>query len=245
MANEPEPHTGGGRYQRRHPARQHQITDRDVEILKWITRHGVVTPDLVAKQFFWRAEEKRAGTRAAYQRLAALWRLDLVLRDHPFARHPDVIRVTRQGAKLADVGLKPANLVLAELKHTLGVVLLVEGLARQMGAEYETERELRAQRYRLQNEGVDISQGRCPDAILRIPAKGPGAQGIKRVALELDLSRKERRAMEKMIHQYDQEPDVDAVWWYVPPARVEHAKSVVADLNATDRFWVLEWRAPT
>jgi hypothetical protein len=41
--------------------------------------------------------------------------------------------------------------------------------------------------------------------------------------------------MDRMIHQYDQEDEIDEVWWYVIPARMERTRSVVSDLAAGDR----------
>lgn len=219
-----------------------QLTDRDVEILRWIATHGVVTAELVARRFFWRPKEKAPGIWACYRRLAALQRLGLILRDKPFAKEPAVLRVTREGARIADVGLRPAPLVLSELRHTLAVVLLAEGLRAQHKAELTTERQLRAERYRMRREGHDTSQGRTPDALLRVPVS---AKKVQRIAVELDLSRKDRRAMERMINQYDQEPDVDLIWWYVRPHRLKPAKEVVRQLAAQDRFEVREWPGPT
>src|SRR5712691_9484646 len=116
-----------------------QLTDRDLEILRWIARHGVVTAELVARRFFWRPKEKRAGVWAAYRRLHALHELGLLITDKPFARSPAVLRVTREGARIADVGLRPAPLVLSELRHTLAVVSLGEFLVHEHpGAELVT-----------------------------------------------------------------------------------------------------------
>jgi hypothetical protein len=211
-----------------------------------MTRHGVVTTELVGRRFFWRPETKTYGKWAAYRRLAAMERLGPILRDKPFANEPSVLRVTREGARIADVGIRPAPLVLSELRHTLAVVLLAEALtAQHPGSELLTERELRAERYRLRTQRVDTSLGRTPDALLRIRRKGRGAQAVKRVAVELDLTRKDRRAMERMIHQYDQEDEIDEVWWYVIPARMERTRIVVSDLAAADRFEVREWRGRT
>src|SRR4051794_32203891 len=138
----------GGRRSSRWPQGP-QIMDRDVEILRWITRHGVVTAELVGRRFFWRTDLKSYGKWAAYRRLAALENLKLILRDKPFAREPEVVRVTREGARIADVGIRPAPLVLSELRHSLAIVLLSELLAAQHpGCELMTERELRADRYR-------------------------------------------------------------------------------------------------
>ena len=224
-----------------------QLTERDIEILRWITRHGVVTAELVARCFFWRPDERTYGRWAAYRRLAALRELGLILSDKPFAHEPAVLRVTREGARLADVGLYPAPLVLSQLRHTLAVVGLAEFLlAQHHGAELLTERELRAQRYRERRNGADTSRGRTPDALLRIPVEGrgkgegKGAPQVVTVAVELDLTRKDRRALERMVRQYDHER-VDAVWWYVTANRVDRTQEIVARLDADDRVEVRPW----
>jgi hypothetical protein len=220
-----------------------QLTERDAEILRWMTRHGVVTAELVGRRFFFRGPKADDyGKWAAYRRVRALQDLGLVLSDKPYANAPAALRVTREGARIADVGLRPAPLVLSELRHSLAVVWLTEYLlAEHRGAELTTERELRAQRYReLREGGRKAEQGRAPDALLRIPAKGAGAQGVMTVAVELDLTRKDRRAMERMVRQYDRER-VDRVWWYVTSARLERTRALVRELRADDRIEVREW----
>jgi hypothetical protein len=207
-----------------------------------MTRHGVVTAELVGRRFFWHKERNDYGKWAAYRRIRALQDLGLVLSDKPYAHEPAALRVTREGARIADVGLRPAPLVVAELRHSLAVVALAEYLlAEHPGAELVTERELRAQRYRELRSGErQAEHGRAPDALLRIPTKGPGAQGVTTVAVELDLSRKDRRAMERIVRQYDRER-VDRVWWYVTSARLERTRALVRELRADDRIEVREW----
>jgi hypothetical protein len=212
-----------------------------------MTRHGVVTTELVGRRFFWRPSKKDYGKWAAYRRLRILRELGLVLSNKPFADRPAVLRVTREGARIADVGLRPAPLVLSELRHSLAVVGLTEYLlAENAGAELTTERELRAQRYRELRDGVrEVEEGRASDALLRIRADDASAQGVMTVAVELDLSRKDRRAMDRMIRQYDYENDIDQIWWYVMSGRVARTRAVVSDLNAEDRIEVRTWRGPT
>lgn len=216
------------------------LTERDGDILRWITRHGVVTPELVGRRFFWRPEHASYGKWAAYRRLRALRDLGLVVAMRPIGLPTDVLRVTPTGARLADVGLEPATVVLAELHHTLCVVWLGEYLlAHHPGSDLTTERELWAERYRQRYiEGSSSDLGRIPDAILRLPANAGGERKV--VAIELDLSRKERRVLETMIARYDHTP-VDAVWWYVTPTRVARIQALVAELGATDRFAVMPW----
>jgi hypothetical protein len=233
-----------GRRASARPARGPQLTERDGEIIRWITRHGVVTTELVGRRFFWRPHKKDYGKWAAYRRLRALRELGMLLSNKPFTDLPAVLRVTREGARIADVGLRPAPLVLSELRHSLAVVWLTEYLlAENAGAELTTERELRAQRYRELRDGArDVEEGRAPDALLRIPQNDAGAMAV---AVELDLSRKDRRAMDRMIRQYDYENDIDKVWWYVMQGRVARTRALVSELNAGDRFEVRQWRAPT
>jgi hypothetical protein len=229
----------GGAGRRREPV----LTDRDEEILRWTTRHGVVTVELIGRRFFWRPERKEHGKWAAYRRVRALRELGLLIGDKPWANQPEVLRVTREGARIADVGLRPAPLVLSQLRHSLALVTLTERLLfANKGAELTTERELRAQRYRELREGKrPPEQGRAPDGILRIPAKGAGAQGVMTVAIELDLTRKDRRAMERMIRQYDRER-VDRVWWYVLGVRLERTRELVRSMRAEQRVEVFAWR---
>jgi hypothetical protein len=224
-----------------------QLTERDREIIRWMTRHGVVTAELVGRRFFWRSTANDYGKWAAYRRVRALRKLGLILSDKPFADLPAVLRVTREGARIANVGLRPAPLVLSELRHSLAVVWLTEYLlADNAGAELTTERELRAQRYRELRDGTrEAEEGRAADALLRIPRTGPGAERITTVAIELDLTRKDRRAMDRMVRQYDHENDIAKVWWYVMPGRVERTRALVSELNAEDRFEVRQWRGPT
>jgi hypothetical protein len=201
-----------------------------------MTRHGIVTAELVGRRFFWRPDQTTYGKWAAYRRLRALRDLGLVLRDKPYAQRPAALRVTREGARIANIGLRPAPLVLSELDHTIAVVWLTEYLlAEHPGAELTTERELRAQRYReLRDGNRQTERGRTPDALLRLPDKS------LTVAVELDRSRKDRRAMERMIRQYDYE-NVDQIWWYVKARRVDRTRAVVRELRADDRIEVRPW----
>ena len=224
--------------------RRHQLVDRDVEILRWIARHGVVTTDLVARRFFWRQDIGRPGTRAAYRRVRILEGLGLVLRDRPFVWAADVLRISGQGARVADVGLRPAPLVLAELRHTILVVWVTEYLlARIPGAELVTERELRAQRYRERlAEDVPTDRGRIPDALLRVPVILPFS-APQTIALELDRVRKDSRTMVHIIRDYNRNLDVDLVWWFVSAGRVERVRELVRGQGAQHRIQV--WEVPT
>jgi hypothetical protein len=81
------------------------VTDRDLEIIRWIGQHGMVTPRQVAVHFFSRPD-KTVGTWAAYRRLRILEDMGLLQRDHTFWREPQVLRITNAATRFAD--LRPA-----------------------------------------------------------------------------------------------------------------------------------------
>ena len=222
-------HAAAGRQRRWVPVPKGlQLTDRDLEILAWIGRHGVVTPEQVAAHFFGR-DGGGTGKWAAYRRLRKLTSAKLLRRDSTFWRSPHVLRLTRQGAELADVDLQPAHLVLAEVHHTLGVVDLTEKLlAEHRGVKLETEREIRAERRRELADGQrQPGRGRIPDAVLHL------ASGHKAIAIELDITPKRRRDIEAILAAYLQEK-YDAVWWYVAPKNLERVREVVRENRADD-----------
>src|SRR4051794_10647067 len=82
-----------------------QLTDRDIEMLRWITANGVVNAHLVGLKFFYRPEEGQVGQRAAYRRLNALCRVGLILDQREYGAPEKVVRATPLGARVADVGV--------------------------------------------------------------------------------------------------------------------------------------------
>ena len=76
-----------------------QVTPRDRLMLAWIGRHGIVTPDQVARRYFL-GSDGVVGKRAACRRLLKLEICGLVQRDATsLYRSPQVIRITRAGAR--------------------------------------------------------------------------------------------------------------------------------------------------
>jgi hypothetical protein len=214
-----------------------QITDRDVEILGWVATHGVVTVAQIARRFF----PPASGLSAAQRRVRKLCHADppLLSSTRTFWKQPPVIRVTRPGADLADVGLNPAHLVLAEVHHALAVVDLAEQtLPRLPGSTVETERQLRAARLRERREGKRKATGRIPDFQLHLLA-GPGVRA-ELIAVELDLSPKREATIAAIVRAY-QGARVDGVWWYVLPRRVAHMTDIIKRLRADDFIEVRSW----
>ncbi len=208
-----------------------ELTPRDEQILRWLGRHGTVTAEQVARRFF-------TSLWSAYRRLRKLERLDLIRRDPTHWKEPFVLRLTPLGARVAAVGLAPAELVLAEVHHALALVDLTETLlAEHPGAELTTEREIRAARYRARRAGEEVPAGRIPDALLRL---GTGL----RVAIELDLTTKATRDATQVVQAYQRScilGDLSALWWYVAPGAAGRLRALVTEHEATDCIEVREW----
>jgi len=203
-----------------------RMTDRDIEILTWVGRHGVVTPQQVARKFF--VHDGQVAQKRAYRRLAKLEELALIRRDRPFARHPDVIRLRSRGSALATTDLAPARYVLREIAHELAVVDLVEELlAKNRGAALLTGREIRRQRLGERLDGTRrVGRGRIPDAVLTLKSG-------KTVAIELQLAPRRARDDQAVLEGYVQER-FDQVWWYVPESAMERVRDLVKSRRADD-----------
>jgi len=195
-------------------------------MLRWIGRHGIVTADQVAHRFF-RRNDGTVGQGAAYRRLRKLRELDLLRSDHTFYMEPSVLRLTTKGARLADVGVGPARLILAEVHHSLALVDLIEELLSQHpGAMVETERELRIERRgELASGRRRPGRGRMPDGIL--------LNRGTRTALELDLTAKRSNDLERILRTYLTE-SYDAIWWYVRPRVAPRLAEIVRRNRADD-----------
>jgi hypothetical protein len=196
-----------------------------------------VTADQVSARFFSR-DGGTLGQWASYRRLRKLEQLRLVRRDATFWKWPAVLRLTAPGVRIAELDLSPAHLVLAEVRHTLGLVDLTEKLlCDNAGATLTTEREIRALRFReLAEKKRRPGYGRIPDGILHL------ANG-RTVAVELDLTSKRQRDIERIIGGYKQE-HYDAVWWFVRPTLINRLRSVVLATRADDFIDVRIWTMP-
>ena len=206
-------------------ARRVELTDRDIEILTWITRHGIVTVEQIARRFF----PGTSGIHAAQRRIRKLAAVHppVIRRDRTFWRYPTVIRVTASGANLTGCDLRPARLVLAEVAHSLAIVDLTEQLLRDHpGATVITERERRAERYRDKRTGGRRATGRIPDGVLVTHASP-----AKETAIEVDLSARREKTVEQIVRAYQAERYA-AVLWYVLPSRVARIQGIVKRCRA-------------
>jgi len=212
------------------------ITQRDKEILTYLTRHGVCTPDQITRRFF-------TSQWACYRRLRKLEGVRLVTRRRTWWQQPNVLTPTSLGTALAQVDLPPVpKLVLARLEHDLAVVDLSEQILARNKGTWLTERELRRDAAReLQEAGMGQKQlvpPRSPDGMLVFTTG-------QRVAIELDLTGKTSAVYRRILAAYIGKGGVAAVWWFSPsPAVQARIAELARESNVGDFFKVYRWEPP-
>jgi hypothetical protein len=212
------------------------VTVRDVEVLRWVGRHGVVSTEQVAGRF-WPAG---AASRTVRRRLSALSEAGLLRASRPgWRRQSKLWLVTPSGLRLAEVALRPARLVGWRLSHDLALVDLSEALLTECGGSWLTERELMVGGWR-----TSLKLRRLPDGLL-VRADG------RRFAVELEASRKDAERLRRIVNDYLPAlagPNALAgVIWYARPeltTAVEHLRSAVKSQGLDWAFELRSWEAP-
>jgi hypothetical protein len=198
-----------------------RITDRDRVVLAFAAEHKLVLASQV---------EALVGTsvEAAARRLRALRADGLLDADRPFAEQPACHQVTREGLCLIESPLPtPRAVDRAHYRHDVGVGWL--WLAARAGvwgelSDVVSERAMRS------------GDGRAPGAErfgVRLGGLGPGGRERfhypdlllvdpkgHRVAVELELSGKDRRRLEGILGGYAADPRIDAVLYLVDKPNV-------------------------
>ena len=216
----------------------HVVTQRDVELVRWIGRHGVVSTEQVAERFWPRSGRSWATRR----RLGRLVGAGLLRGVRPgWRRQSKLWLATTRGLRWASVTLRPARLVSWRLSHDLALVDLSEQLlSEHVGASWLTERELAA--IRPIKVRLESGQHHRPDGLLRLPDG-------RRYAVELEASRKTAERLQAIVEAYvwacRGKDAITGVLWYARPelgASVEHVRAAVAARGTARDFQIREWR---
>ena len=199
-----------------------QFTERDLAILRDLTRFGAMTVEQVARRHF-------GAVTTAANRLAALVAAGVARVERPRFRGRAAYLTTAAGARLAGVGLPAVRFAPATLPHRLAVVDLADVLlARDPGATWTCERELRRdamQTARDRRRGQLLAgTPHVPDGVLVSPSGPPGGS-----AVELELSPKRLAEYERILRWYGGTLDYQRVWWFcATPALHQRLSELVA-----------------
>jgi hypothetical protein len=213
-----------------------RLTERDVELLSFLSEHRLALPAHVAVLL-----GTSAGTAAA--RLSRLADAKLLKREQAFPGDPPWYRITQRGLAVVGSSLPTPKLDLRSYQHDVGVAWL--WLAARGGAfgpldEILSERRLRS---------LDGARGPGDSALaVRIGGFGPrGRERLhypdlvlhtadgRRIGLELELTSKTRTRLETILGGYGADPRFDGVVYLIERAAI--ARSV---RNAARRLGVSE-----
>jgi hypothetical protein len=224
--------------------RSARITDRDIDVLAFIAEHRIVRADHVRAML-------GVSATVAYRRLRALTGLGMLSRHPLFAGEPSCYRITGQGLAVIDSSLQPPGTDVRNHAHDLGLAWV--WLAAHRGAfgamrEVVSERRMRSQ---------DATEPARED-LFAVRLGGVGAGGKprlhypdlllidnegRRVAVELELTSKGRRRVERILAAYGADPRIEAVLYLVDRRSVGNLiRSCAARADLSDRVHVQEVR---
>lgn len=179
-----------------------QITDRDIEILLWINRMRFVTAKQVGKKF-------KMGIKAAYRVLKRLCDDRYLYHSRNYLYEPGVYLCTKRGKRISGSSLwvpeRPGEyLDKALYKHTLVVVDLSIELEKIGG--WISERELR--------KGHNFNE-MVPDGVL--------IKDGQKIAIEVELTLKSNKRLDKKIEYYKGNIDYYEVWYFAETEAIAEA----------------------
>jgi hypothetical protein len=188
------------------------LQSRDLEVLRYIARHGVCSPDQIGRKF-WGGSDPTAR----YRRIEKLAQQGYLDRDRTWYHGPYALRVTRKGLRACGSPFKPVGLNWGTVRHQLAMIDLSEELlSRHPDAWWLTEREVRQDWLRDRNRGD--RHARLPDGVLRFPDQ-------RAVAVELELVPKRANDYREIGDSYLREliGGLHEVWWFVASRQAEDA----------------------
>lgn len=187
------------------------LTERDKKIIILINRFGYLTAAQVARAM-------GMSLRVAYRRLQRMVKERYLIHKRILAGAPGIYYVGSRGLAEVDTELGRFTVRLQTLPHNLAVAdVAITLIAQYPGAEWTTERELRREAGQRFGLGQNVH---FPDGILILP-------NGKRVAVEVEISTKEKRRVEKILRVYLRRSDYSEVWYFCRTKRqTERVKDV-------------------
>lgn len=202
-----------------------QVTDRDRELFRWINGHGFATVAQVGRWMgtHYQTAQRRVQLLVRHGYLQSAW----VLHGEPRAIWP-----TKLGWRLSGDGLSPVRQMSPGVyRHDRMVVDISQMiLAKNPGARFVPARRLRR---KLWQDNPEARPPHVSDGVFEMP-------NGDRVTIELELTAKNRTALEKIILDHAADLEIDQVWYFVMDGSVR--RLVERYTKGQDIFSVHDWR---
>ncbi len=204
-----------------------QLTQRDTILLEFLAEHRFARPSHAASLL-------EVGARTATERLNRLEQVGYLTGDRPYHGQPEHYQITRQGLRAIGSELGPPRADLSTYEHDMGLAwvwLAARGGAFGPLTELTSERRMRSHDGRARTREMPAA----PVERLGVRIPGQGGRGGERlhypdlllktgtghrVAVELELSDKGRKGLDKVIGAYAADRRIDAVLYLVDDERI-------------------------
>jgi hypothetical protein len=216
-------------------ATRRKLTERDVEILRWISRVRFATSEQVTARF-------EMHRNKAYDRIAVLVSLGLIKRVAMLQNQPGALHVTNAGMRMLGVGDMPVPTVsLHSFLHDQTVVWEQISLEAS-GAEVLTEREMRAVERTLDERFTvsipnNLSTGTAthrPDLAFRVNDRG------RWHAVEVELAAKSEARLVAILGAYAVDATYAAVVYCVADVRlIDRVRNAGSKVGIDERLKVV------
>jgi hypothetical protein len=193
------------------------MTERDLEIVRWVGRVGAVTIDHVARRF-------ELGRSVAYERVAACVDFGLLARTPVLHRTPALLTATREGLRVVGLGIRPVRLSPALATHHLvcgAVAVWLE--ERHRGALVLSERELRFEEQLAGRPIASAPVGARPDGARRLHLPDFAVLGERSEAIEVELTPKAPRRLEHIVRSWRRAHHVESVTYFCAAGQTRRA----------------------
>ena len=173
-----------------------RLTDRDKEVLEWINGFGFVKARDVLSKFF----DSRTP---CYRRMKAMTDNGFLRTKGVFQEENSNIYIPTKKALMATGDELPVveNLAVHTYKHDLSLVELSLMLEEKTGGEFIPERRLR------QNPESYEVHNHIPDGLL--------ITKDERISIELELSRKNKQRINRIMRDHSMNIEINEVWYFV------------------------------
>lgn len=172
------------------------ITKRDREMMRWVNCVGFATIGQIA-------EKMGMSNWAVYKRVKKLVRIECLAHHRIYHGLPGIYCLTSLGAECVGSHLPALRMISkATYDHDLVLTQLVIKLSKTVGGELTTERELR---YQKTQDGIG-QFGHIADAEIMVDNK--------KIAIEVELTKKGNRRLKKIINDYTKNFDINEVWYF-------------------------------
>ncbi len=185
-----------------------QITERDIEIIRFINNFGFCEIKQIEKQF---GIKKSRG----YQIMKRLVDANLVVHERVFHGVHGIFYVTHRGSEFSD--LPPIkNIPKDNYRHQLAIIDTFFKLKAQYPeAEWVSERRIKRDKYM---DGLG-KRRHIPDGLLIFPDS-------KEVAIEVELTLKSKRRLLEIFRNYMACLEIKEIWYYCSPKITEQLRQL-------------------